>query len=232
MRIVQTYTILKFNARIEKKMGEIKVNLIETLGTDLTVVNAARVSFDKHHSKFTDGDEKLISYLAQHGHWTPFGHPQLQFRISAPVFVARQLVKHQVGLVWNEVSRRYVDTPPTFYYTDTWRKKATDKKQGSSDEEVHLHLRLKDDLIYIQEKAAQLYAELLRKGVAPEQARMILPQSMFTEWYWTGSLYAFTRVCKLRLSNDAQEETREVAKLLSNELKKSFPISCKYLLEE
>ena len=204
------------------------VDLIDSMGTDLTVVNAARVSFDKHHKTFTDGDEKLIKYLAEHGHWTPFGHPQLQFRISAPVFVARQLVKHQVGLVWNEVSRRYVDDKPTFYSTENWRRKAEDKKQGSSNKEVHLHLRLKDDLIYIQEKAAQVYAELLLKGVAPEQARMILPQSMYTEWYWTGSLYAFSRVCNLRLSEDAQLETQEIANKLSELIDKQFPISWKY----
>ena len=115
-----------------------KVELIEKLGSDLTVVNAARVSFDKHHKNFTEGDEKLIKYLASHGHWTPFGHPQLQFRIYAPIFVARQLVKHQVGLVWNEVSRRYVDSKPQFYIPKDWRSKPIDKKQGSGEEIVEL----------------------------------------------------------------------------------------------
>ena len=207
------------------------VKLIDVMGSDLTVVNAARVSFEKHHEKFMDGDEKLIKYLAKHNHWTPFGHPQLQFRISAPIFVARQLVKHQVGLVWNEVSRRYVDSQPTFYSTENWRRKAEDKKQGSSDDEVILNTRIKDDIIYVQEKAAQLYTELLSKGVAPEQARMLLPQSMITEWYWTGSLYAFSRVCNLRLSEDAQLETRELASMLSKLIDKHFPISWKYLIK-
>ncbi len=115
-----------------------KVELIEKLGTDLTVVNAARVSFDKHHNKFIESDEKLIKYLASHGHWTPFAHPQLQFRISAPIFVARQLVKHQIGLVWNEVSRRYVDSKPQFYIPKAWRSKPTDKKQGSGSEMIEL----------------------------------------------------------------------------------------------
>ena len=206
------------------------VDLIDSMGTDLTVVNAARVSFDKHHKTFTDGDEKLIKYLAEHGHWTPFAHPQLQFRISAPVFVARQLVKHQVGLVWNEVSRRYVDSQPTFYLAENWRRKAENKKQGSSDDEVILNTRIKDDIIYIQEKAAQLYTELLSKGVAPEQARMLLPQSMYTEWYWTGSLFAFARICKLRISDDAQKETKEIAEKISKLIKEIFPISWKHLI--
>lgn len=208
------------------------VKLIDILGSDLTVVNAARVSFDKKKDFFDEKDEKLISYLARNNHWTPFGHPQLQFRIMAPVFVARQLVKHQIGLVWNEISRRYVNTKPSFYYTDRWRMKASDKKQGSSDVEVSLNTRIRDDIIYVQEKAAHLYEELLSNGVAPEQARMILPQSMYTEWYWTGSLYAFTRVCNLRISDDAQKETRTVAEMISSLVKEKFPISWKYLIGE
>ena len=208
------------------------VKLIDILGSDLTVVNAARVSFDKKKDFFDEKDEKLISYLARNNHWTPFGHPQLQFRIMAPVVVARQLVKHQIGLVWNEISRRYVNTKPSFYYTDRWRTKASDKKQVSSDVEGSLNTRIRDDIIYVQEKAAHLYEELLSNGVAPEQARMILPQSMYTEWYWTGSLYAFTRVCNLRISDDAQKETRTVAEMISSLVKEKFPISWKYLIGE
>ena len=205
------------------------VKLIDCMGTDLTVVNAARVSFDKHHEKFTEGDEKLIAYLSKHGHWTPFGHPQLQFRISAPIFVARQLVKHQVGLVWNEISRRYVDSKPTFYITNKWRNRADDKKQGSGKSLVELQ---GEDYEYIQAAsiaAADAYNHLLSKGVAPEQARMVLPQSMYTEWYWTGSLYAFARVCKLRISADAQEETKQIALMMSDRIKTKFPISWRYL---
>ena len=207
------------------------VELIDSMGTDLTVVNAARVSFNKHHDKVIDGDEKLIAYLAKHGHWTPFGHPQLQFRIYAPIFVARQLVKHQVGLVWNEVSRRYVDGVPNFYIPSQWRGRAEDKKQGSSKEFIELKDECLDEIINLHTKALELYKALLAANVAPEQARLVLPQSMYTEWYWTGSLYAFARVCNLRISDDAQEETQYVAQKISTLIEPKFPISWKYLVE-
>ena len=207
------------------------VQLIDAMGTDLTVVNAARVSFDKHHEEITSGDEKLIEYLARHGHWTPFGHPQLQFRVAAPIFVARQLVKHQVGLVWNEVSRRYVDTVPTFHIPNKWRKRAEDKKQGSGKEIVDLNFKITDKVIDLHTNALDLYRQLLEAKVAPEQARLVLPQSMYTEWYWTGSLYAFARVCNLRISDDAQEETKKVVLLISDLIEGNFPISWKYLLK-
>tara|TARA_R110000824_G_scaffold110502_2_gene258587 strand:- start:416 stop:1051 length:636 start_codon:yes stop_codon:yes gene_type:complete len=209
-----------------------KAELVDTLGSDLTVVNAARVSFDKHHKLFTNGDEKLIKYLATHGHWTPFGHPQLQLRISAPIFVARQLIKHQVGLVWNEVSRRYVDSKPMFYVTKTWRSKAENKKQGSGDEIIELAPEEWDYIDKAYRWANDSYSMLLKKGVAPEQARMVLPQSMYTEWYWTGSLFAFSRVCRLRLHNDAQLETRELAQQINDLIKPKFPISWRYLVKE
>ena len=209
-----------------------KAELVDTLGSDLTVVNAARVSFDKHHELFTNGDEKLIKYLATHGHWTPFGHPQLQLRISAPIFVARQLIKHQVGLVWNEVSRRYVDSKPMFFITKAWRSKAENKKQGSGDEIIELAPEEWDYIDKAYRWANDSYSMLLKKGVAPEQARMVLPQSMYTEWYWTGSLFAFSRVCKLRLHDDAQLETRELAQKINDLIKPKFPISCRYLVEE
>tara|TARA_R110000824_G_scaffold3331_5_gene15787 strand:- start:6757 stop:7368 length:612 start_codon:yes stop_codon:yes gene_type:complete len=199
------------------------------MGTDLTVVNAARVSFDKYHEDLTYRDEKLIAYLVKHGHWTPFGHPQLQFRVSAPIFVARQLVKHQVGLVWNEVSRRYVDTVPVFHIPTQWRGKAEDKKQGSSKEFVDLNFKLTDGVIDLHTNALALYRQLLDAKVAPEQARLVLPQSMYTEWYWTGSLYAFARVCNSRISDDAQEETRYIAQEISTLIDTKFPISWKYL---
>ena len=208
-----------------------EVQLIDTMGDDLTVVNAARVSFDKHHKEFTKGDEKLIAYLAQHGHWTPFGHPQLQFRISAPIFVARQLVKHQVGLVWNEVSRRYVDGVPRFHIPFKWRGRAEDKKQGSSKEFIDLNFKITDKVMDLHTNALDLYRQLLEAKVAPEQARLVLPQSMYTEWYWTGSLYAFARVCNLRISDDAQEETKKVVLLISDLIEGNFPISWKYLLK-
>ena len=205
------------------------VELIDTMGTDLTVVNAARVSFDKHHDMFTEGDEKLIAYLAKQGHWTPFGHPHLQFRIAAPIFVARQLVKHHVGLVWNEISRRYVDSKHHFYMPNQWRSKAKDKKQGSGDDLIELQGEDYDHIQTALMVANDVYSHLLQKGVAPEQARMFLPQSTYTEWYWTGSLYAFARVSKLRLADNVQEETKEIAIQISDLVQEKFPISHKYL---
>ena len=160
---------------------EMPVSLIDSMGDDLTVVNAARVSF---------------------GHWTPFGHVSLQFHIQAPIFVARQLVKHQVGLVWNEISRRYVDFPPTFYMPESWRGRATDKKQGSSSEVVNNQWTKTYESACHQ--AVLHYNQLIDAEVSPEQARLILPQSMMTEWYWSGTLFAFARVCNLRCKPDAQ----------------------------
>ena len=189
-----------------------EVDLIDHMGSDLTVVNAARVSFAKESKEFSDKDEKLINYLAKHNHWSPFGHASMQFHIKAPVFVARQLVKHQVGLVWNEVSRRYVDDEPEFYTPTEWRKSAENKKQGSSDDEIDInpHGRLVDEYETVLGSAKWAYEYLLSRGVCPEQARMVLPQSMMTEWYWSGTLYAFARVCNLRCKPDAQKETQNV----------------------
>jgi thymidylate synthase (FAD) len=209
----------------------VNVDLIDVMGTDLTVVNAARVSFSKHHDTVEKSDEGLIRFLAAHGHWTPFGHPQLQFRISAPIFVARQLVKHQVGLVWNEVSRRYVDYTPEFHIPmrDEWRGKPTDAKQGSAGK-VSIDDTTELEVLALHKNATALYTKLLQSNVAPEQARLVLPLSMYTEWYWTGSLFAFSRVCKQRLSGDAQEETRTIAAQINNFCKEGFPLSWKYLL--
>ena len=196
------------------------VKLIDHMGSDLTVVNAARVSFAKHHDTFDiDDDTKLINYLAKHNHWSPFAHASLQFHIKAPIFVARQLVKHQIGLVWNEVSRRYVDDDPTFYEPKEWRLAAENKKQGSSDETVHYNINPAHLF------ATQCYKNMLRLGIAPEMARMILPQSMMTEWYWSGTLYAFARVCNLRCKSDAQRETQFVANQIDELTKEVFPVS-------
>ena len=198
------------------------------MGSDLTVVNAARVSYAKTKNKFEDNDEKLISFLAKHQHWSPFAHASLQFRIKAPIFVARQLVKHQVGLTWNEVSRRYVDYEPEFYTPNTWRGRPQNSKQGS-DGEVAV-----DNSKY-ENMMSQLngyYETLLNQGVAPEMARMVLPQSMMTEWYWSGTLYAFARVCNLRCASDTQQETRVIADLIDELIQESFPVSWKYLRNE
>ena len=202
-----------------------KVEILDVMGSDLTVVNAARVSFASESEEFGSRDKKLVRYLAAHGHWTPFAHVQVQLRIKAPVFVARQLVKHQVGLVWNEVSRRYVDFVPEFHAPEAWRKRAPDKKQGSLNETFD-----NDSLLYtsywaLMSKAEDLYSFMLEKGVAPEQARMVLPQSMMTEWYWTGSLAAFARVVSQRISEDAQYECRVVAEKIDQLLVNHEPIS-------
>ena len=194
------------------------------MGTDLTVVNAARVSFGKQKEEISEGDKKLIGFLAKHGHWSPFAHCSVQFHIEAPVFVARQLVKHQVGLSWNEISRRYVDTNVEFYEVDKWRGRAEDKKQGSEGE-IEQQGLCDFAKTQIENLALENYNKMLEAGVAPEQARMILPQSMMTEWYWSGTLYAFARVCNLRCAQDAQYETRIVANLIDEECGKLFPIS-------
>ena len=205
-----------------------EVELIDKMGTDLTIVNAARVSFGKRKTEMSEGDEKLIKYLAKHGHWSPFGHASLQFRIKAPIFVARQLVKHQIGLTWNEISRRYVEYEPEFYEVDKWRGRPINKKQGSSEEEIEwIDRGTSTDALQSQVETIALknYNRMLEAGVAPEQARMILPQSMMTEWYWSGTLYAFARVCNLRCAEDAQYETRIVANLINDECERLFPKS-------
>ena len=215
-----------------------KVTLVDHMGSDLSVVNAARVSFAKTsewesipEAGEVEGclkyeDERLIKYLAKHNHWSPFGHASLQFHIKAPVFVARQLVKHQVGLVWNEVSRRYVDDEPEFYIPKSWRKRPEKSiKQGSSDETVEVNVLSTIDF------CKQTYQNLLNAGVAPEMARMILPQNMYTEWYWSGTLYAFARVCNLRCKPDAQVETQMVAKQIHELTKEKFPNSWEALID-
>ena len=205
------------------------VTLIDSMGTDLSVANAARVSFAKKNTEFKEpGDRKLINYLAKHGHWTPFGHCMLSYHIKAPIFVARQLVKHQVGLVWNEVSRRYVEDVPEYWVPEVWRGKPTDKKQGSSEETIEWldrETRLGTAVRQSSSGAITLYRDMLDVGVAPEQARMVLPQNTYTEWYWTGSLYAFARVCNLRCQPDAQKETRDICWNIDQLANVLFPVS-------
>ena len=197
-----------------------EVELIDHMGSDLSVVNAARVSFAKVHKKFDEkSDTGLINYLAKHNHWSPFGHASMQFHIKAPIFVARQLVKHQVGLAWNEVSRRYVDTEVKFYEPTEWRLAAENKKQGSSEETV------KYSISSAHKFAKECYENMLNLGIAPEMARMVLPQSMYTEWYWSGTLYAFARVCNLRCKPDAQKETQNVGWGIDKPARKLFPAS-------
>ena len=209
-----------------------KVELVDKMGDDLSIVNAARVSFGKVHTTLTDGDKRLISYLATHGHWTPFGHATLSYRISAPVYVARQLVKHQVGLTWNEVSRRYIDDDPEFEFPTQWRGRAEDKKQGSTNEDIvwlDRETRTGSLVRDVCDFSLEVYKKMLNAGICPEQARMVLPQNTITEWLWTGSLYAFARVCNLRCKEDAQEETRDVAWEINRSARINFPVSWKAL---
>ena len=213
---------------------DISVTLIDHMGSDLSVVNAARVSFANESQwarndglSLKDKDVKLVNYLARHNHWSPFGHASMQFHIKAPVFVARQLVKHQVGLVWNEVSRRYVDSEVEFYEPKEWRGRPKNSKQGSSDEviDINPHNFLVDHYQSSLSSAKWTYERLLKYGVSPEQARMVLPQSMMTEWYWSGTLYAFARVCNLRCKPDAQKETQNVGWGIDKHAAKLFPAS-------
>lgn len=206
------------------KTAEISVSMIDTMGTDVSIVNAARVSFAKEQSGVypDEADKKLIKYLAKHNHWSPFAHTSLQFRIKAPIFVARQLAKHQVGGVWNEVSRRYVDDEPEFYFPKVWREKAENVKQGSGG--AH---RFSEDynraMRRVVEECLNLYTVMYHDDMAPEMSRMVLPQNMMTEWIWTGSLVFFARVCDLRLDPHAQAETAEVARQIDDCIRPIFP---------
>jgi thymidylate synthase (FAD) len=230
---------------LEEFLEMIKVTLIDHMGSDLTTVNAARVSFGKESEWDSLGvdswdcilklsDAKLIKYLAEHGHFSPFGHAFASFHVKAPIFVARQLVKHKF-LRWNEISRRYVDDEPEFYVPEVWRGKSKDKKQGSAgvvdidDFIFNVDPEYGDDY---KEGCLNVYMRLLEVGVASEQARMVLPQSTMTEWYWSGSLDAFADMCKLRCKEDTQYETRLVADQISKEMKHLFPVSWVALVGE
>ena len=209
---------------------------VDHMGTDLSVANAARVSFGKRSEmdtsdvwgppKLKDKDAKLIRYLAKHKHISPFGHCFASFHVKAPVFVARQLVKHKF-LRWNEISRRYVDHEPEFYQPTEWRKRSVDAKQGSEG----VTYPDPDIISFCEHTALRSYNELLEHGVCPEQARMVLPQSMMTEWYWSGSLDAFADMCKLRCAPDTQAETAEVAWEIDRVMVKLFPVSWEALRE-
>ena len=204
----------------------IAVTYIDHCGSDLTTVNAARVSFGKKHGEFQDKDAGLIKYLAKHKHMSPFGHAFASFHVKAPIFVARQLVKHKF-LRWNEISRRYVDSEPEFYVPDVWRGRSADKKQGSDGVVEGIDSTVVESLVKC---AKHDYNYLLAKGVSPEQARMVLPQSTMTEWYWSGSLDAFIDMCNLRCKDDTQYETRLVADYIRSELIKLFPVSVEALV--
>jgi thymidylate synthase (FAD) len=235
------------------KTAKIEVTYIDHSGTDINIVNAARVSFAKESKedvfykevlvedyegklvkaqeigfRLNEADTKLVRYLAKHNHKSPFNHVFISFRVKAPIFVARQLVKHEY-LPWNEVSRRYVTEEPEFYFPEYWRKAAENVKQGSSDEPIS-----NGDTAYTPysvELMLNQYYRLLSVGVCAEQARMVLPQNMMVEWVWSGTLYAFAKMCKLRLDSHTQRETQEVAKLIEAELLKCYPVSYAALKE-
>jgi thymidylate synthase (FAD) len=207
------------------------VERLEVFGSDLTVVNSARVSFGKEVTEMTDRDEKLISYLAKHDHNSPFFHPQIRFRIKMPIFVAREWYRHTIGFARNEVSRRYVDTPPECWVPSYQQLRERDPKakQGSKETPVN-----EVDTVYqifsdATANAEQTYKDLLQKGVAPEIARAILPQSMYTEFIETASLYAYARLCSLRLGPGAQKEIKDYAQMVHNALSEVFPASWKAL---
>jgi thymidylate synthase (FAD) len=220
----------------------LKAEYIDHLGDDLRVVNAARVSFDKEsywdieseeawldhdgELELVDKDKKLINYLARHGHWTPFSHPQITLRETVPIFVARQRFKHMVGFSYNEVSRRYVDSPPEFYYPESWYKRPENKiKQGRSEEEHEENIALDYNYREFILQVEGYYNNLIEMGVAPEQARIVLPQSMYTSYYVTGSLAAWSRAYKLRSTSDAMKEIRELSNQWDSILKPLFPVS-------
>ncbi len=211
----------------------IEATYIDHMGSDLSTVNAARVSFGKQSDwqqeskgappQLSAKDDKLVGYLANHGHFSPFGHATATFHVRAPIFVARQLVKHKF-LRWNEISRRYVDDEPEFYKPDVWRGRSADKKQGSEGV-VKLYGVAEQIVDDYAAEALTAYQVLLEAGVAPEQARMVLPQSTMTEWYWTGSLDAFANMCNLRCKPDTQQETRLVANQICVKMRELFPVS-------
>jgi thymidylate synthase (FAD) len=203
------------------------VEILDTFGDDLTVVNAARVSFAKESYELTEQDKKLIKYLAKHEHVTPFFHPQIRMRIKMPIFVAREWYRHQIGFARNEVSRRYVDSPPECYIPADKDIRARDPKlkQGSKSEPVEQSNAAWEMISNATEMAMNEYKDLLDIGVAPEVARMILPQSMYTEFIETGSLAAYARLCGLRLDPTAQKEIRDYATAVDTLLRDKFPVS-------
>lgn len=212
------------------KLADMKVEYVDHLGSDINVVNAARVSFAKEVKEFDlEKDTKLINYLARHNHFTPLAHTAVTIRVKAPIFMARQFVKHQIGLVWNEESRRYIDEEPEFYLPKVLRGRPVNAKQGSSGDlessELFTQMMLTET-----KNCLDLYDRLLEENVAPEQARMVLPQNTMTNWMWTGSLVAFSRVVKLRVDEHAQKEAQELGWLINDVVAPLYPVSWKALM--
>ena len=217
----------------KQKEITLKVTYKDHFGSDNSVVDAARVSFSKEASGYTpEQNNKLIKYLAKHQHKSPFFHTAISLHLKMPIFVARQIMKHTTGLEYNEVSRRYVDSEPEFYVPDVWRKKADNVKQGSSDEAVDIKDKFpsvdygyRGNIQDYMEICIGSYKSLLDAGVAPEQARMILPQSMYTEVIMTGNLYAIANMYIQRSDSHAQKETQELAKQIGEVVKPLYPVS-------
>lgn len=226
----------------ELKGSNMKAELISFMGDDLTVVNAARVSFDKESEWkgvkeddwsfdfiLKENDQRLIKYLATHGHFTPFTHPQITLRETVPIFVARQRFKHVVGFTYNEVSRRYVDDAPTFYVPEEWRSRPEGSVKQGSGGKWALNTAAYSAYGDFIDSAERLYSWFIKNGAAPEQARMVLPQSMYTSYYVTGSLAAFARAYKQRIDSHAQVEIQELAKQWDKVIRPLFPVSWEYL---
>ena len=207
-----------------------QVEYVDHLGSDINVINAARVSFSKESKEFDEiKDTKLINYLAKHNHFTPLAHTAITLRFKAPIFMARQFVKHQIGLVWNEESRRYIDDEPEFYIPSEYRGRPDNVKQGSEGV-LDNSLSVQMSIIQQTQEALDCYNKLLEDGVAPEMARMVLPQNTMTNWMWTGSLVAFSRVYKLRVDSHAQKEAQDIAKMIDEVVSPLYPVSWKALL--
>lgn len=216
-------------------MTKIAIELVDSMGDDLRVANVARVSFNKWKEEFDNKDARLIDYLASHEHLSPFRHTAISIRCKAPVFLARQLGKHQAGLSWNEVSRRYVDAGIEFFVPDNWRSRPTDGiKQGSGDIIDKYEkwttsafglgaTNLKTEYQYLVHTAIACYDNMISYGVAPEMARMVLPQSMMVDWVWTGNLLSMFHIYRLRIGEGSQEEAKEFAKLLEEVVQPIFP---------
>ena len=208
-----------------------QVDYVDHLGGDINVVNAARVSFAKEVKEFDlEKDTKLINYLAKHNHFTPLAHTSVTIRVKAPIFMARQFVKHQIGLVWNEESRRYIDDEPEFYIPKELRGRPVNAKQGSNGV-LGCYEMFTDMIVVESSRCLDLYKRLLEGNVAPEQARMVLPQNTMTNWVWTGSLVAFARVVKLRTDSHAQQEAQELGWLINDAIKDLYPVSWKALMD-
>ena len=250
------------------KLEDSTVELIDSMGSDLSVCNAARVSFHKESEweneelrmilveidsdtariqhphfigKLGSGDQKLVKYLAKHNHWSPFAHVFLSFRVKTHIVNERQLFKHVVGLAANSVSRRYVSDEPTFFLPDSWRTRPENVKQGSSEtdtvtlmsdkEGVNYDVTINDAVSKYYQISLNMYEHLLESGVAPEQARGVLPLFTNTEWIWSGSLAAFGRVCRQRLDSHAQAEVRVIAQAISDLVPSSMQHSWAALTE-